>query len=86
MNSIYFYNWFILKFHYFTSSNQRPKKLNIPQPKDTQRFKVLVLGDVGVGKSSILERYCSDTFSNTYSATIAVDYKNKLVEQISSNI
>ena len=30
---------------------ERPKKLNIPQPKETKRYKILVLGDAGVGKS-----------------------------------
>lgn len=35
--------------------SKRPKKINIKQPKDTKRFKVLVLGDVCVGKSCILE-------------------------------
>ena len=30
---------------------ERPKKLNIPQPKETKRFKVIVVGDSGVGKT-----------------------------------
>ncbi|EGR34368.1 Ras family protein, putative [Ichthyophthirius multifiliis] len=65
----------ILKF------NKRPGKLNISQPKDTKRFKVLVLGDGNVGKSQILDRYISDQFDHKYKPTIAIDYKNKVIEQ-----
>lgn len=45
-----------------------------------KRFKVLVLGDGGVGKTSLLDRFISNTFEAKYRATIAVDYKNKTVD------
>ena len=38
-------------------------------------FKVLLVGDSGCGKSSILRRYVENAFSNTYSQTIGVDFK-----------
>lgn len=56
---------------------ERPKKINVPQPKETKRYKVVVVGDAGVGKTSLVSRYCSDKFENEYRATIAVDYQNK---------
>ncbi|KAL4476807.1 hypothetical protein ABPG72_010644 [Tetrahymena utriculariae] len=59
---------------------QKPSKLNVSQPKEVKRFKVLVLGDGGVGKSSILDRFINNTFDPKYRATIAIDYKNKTVD------
>jgi len=41
-------------------------------------FKVLMIGDSGVGKSSLLLRFTSDTYNNI-SLTIGVDFKEKLM-------
>lgn len=54
--------------------------MNITAPREVKRFKVLVLGDGGVGKTSILDRLISNTFEAKYRATIAVDYKNKTLD------
>jgi Ras-related protein Rab-1A len=43
-------------------------------------FKILLIGDSGVGKSSLLYRYCDDKFDNTYISTIGVDFKFKTIE------
>ncbi|KAH8851242.1 Ras-related protein [Schistosoma japonicum] len=42
-------------------------------------FKLLLIGDSGVGKSSLLMRYTNDCFESQLSATIGVDFKVKLV-------
>ncbi|CAH8487177.1 unnamed protein product [Heterobilharzia americana] len=42
-------------------------------------FKLLLIGDSGVGKSSLLLRYTNDCFESQLSATIGVDFKVKLV-------
>jgi len=42
-------------------------------------FKILLIGDSGVGKSSILSRYADDTFSFDSHTTIGVDFKIKTV-------
>jgi len=35
-------------------------------PDDTQKFKIIFLGDQGVGKSSILNRFAQDKFETNY--------------------
>ena len=42
-------------------------------------FKVLMIGDSGVGKSSILNRYCGDGWNSGVVCTIGVDFKIKIV-------
>lgn len=41
------------------------------------RFKLLVIGDSGVGKSSIIFRYCNNDFDHNFITTIGVDFKTK---------
>ncbi|XP_061387788.1 ras-related protein Rab-35 [Musca vetustissima] len=42
-------------------------------------FKLLIIGDSGVGKSSLLIRFSDDTFSGSYITTIGVDFKIRTV-------
>ncbi|XP_062518359.1 ras-related protein Rab-35-like [Corticium candelabrum] len=43
-------------------------------------FKLLIIGDSGVGKSSILLRFADDVFSGTYITTIGVDFKIRTID------
>jgi GTPase SAR1 family protein len=40
-------------------------------------LKLLIVGESGVGKSSILTRFTEDTFSSDFMTTIGVDFKFK---------
>jgi GTPase SAR1 family protein len=37
--------------------------------------KIIILGDVCVGKTSVLNRFCYKIFDNTYRSTIGVDFQ-----------
>ncbi len=43
-------------------------------------FKLLIIGDSGVGKSSLLLRFSENTFSGNYITTIGVDFKIRSLE------
>ncbi|TNM84826.1 hypothetical protein fugu_009004 [Takifugu bimaculatus] len=49
-------------------------------------YKVLVIGDLGVGKTSIIRRYVHQTYSNNYRATIGVDFALKVLNWDSETV
>lgn len=40
-------------------------------------FKIIILGNVSVGKTSILQQFLEESFDESYSCTISADYKSK---------
>lgn len=48
--------------------------------KTQHLYKVLVIGDYAVGKTSIIKRYCEGYFTPNYKLTIGVDFAVKVVE------
>ncbi|GAB2292493.1 Ras- protein RABD2a [Dionaea muscipula] len=44
-------------------------------------FKLLLIGDSGVGKSCLLLRFADDSYVESYISTIGVDFKIRTVEQ-----
>jgi Ras-related protein Rab-1A len=49
-------------------------------PEYDYLFKILIIGDSGVGKSCILLRFAEDTFTESYISTIGVDFKIRSIE------
>ena len=49
-------------------------------------YKIIIVGDSGTGKSSLLARYVDNEFDSNYISTIGVDFKIKNVEKNGKNI
>ncbi|KAK8790629.1 hypothetical protein WA588_002378 [Blastocystis sp. NMH] len=48
-----------------------------PRMAPLEKYKLVFLGDPGVGKTSIITRFMYDTFDSTYQATIGIDFLSK---------
>lgn len=47
-------------------------------------FKIVIIGNSSVGKSSLLLRFADDVFHETFLPTIGVDFKIRTIEQSGS--
>lgn len=51
----------------------------LPPPR-TRIFKIIVIGDSGVGKTCLTYRFCAGRFPDKTEATIGVDFREKIIE------
>ncbi|XP_060791146.1 ras-related protein Rab-34 isoform X2 [Neoarius graeffei] len=66
-----------------TKANFHVTVQNACQKPNSLRFtvaKVIVVGDVSVGKTSLISRFCRNTYEKSYKATIGVDFEMERFE------
>jgi len=57
-----------------------PKAISPKKEQKKKTFKIIVIGDTGVGKTCLTYRFCSGKFPSTPTdATIGVDFREKLI-------
>ncbi|KAH1202296.1 GTP-binding protein YPTM2 [Glycine max] len=63
------------------SDSNRSQPCATMNPEYDYLFKLLLIGDSGVGKSCLLLRFADDSYLDSYISTIGVDFKIRTVEQ-----
>lgn len=52
----------------------------VPEVQDSRKVKICLIGDVGVGKTSLIRRYVMDLFDDKYIATIGTKVSKKEID------
>jgi small GTP-binding protein len=69
--------------YFYTTTNtlsRRGASESLPQGDDSHKLKICLIGDVGVGKTSLIRRYVLDLFDDKYIATIGTKVTKREVE------
>ena len=54
--------------------------MNTPRAEYDYLFKLIIIGDSGIGKSCLLNRFADDVYTDAYISTIGVDFKIRTIE------
>ena len=61
-------------------NNKRYSAADLNAKEITYIYKVLIIGNSSVGKTSLMNRFCNNTFMPNYIDTIGVDFKTKIIK------
>lgn len=56
-----------------------PQQKDAPDQNFDYMFKILIIGNSSVGKTSFLFRYADDSFTSAFVSTVGIDFKVKTV-------
>jgi len=73
------FSQFTLMHQYRDSDDGRPSGKSGEQMKE-YRLKVIVVGNLNSGKTSIIKRFVNNYFSRSYKATVGVDFALKVID------
>lgn len=59
--------------------NQTPVQKDVADQNFDYMFKLLIIGNSSVGKTSFLFRYADDSFTSAFVSTVGIDFKVKTV-------
>ncbi len=68
------------------AKNRTSNSTKFKSKQHDHSFKIVLIGDSGVGKSCILMRFADDKFNENFYATIGVDFRFKNIELDTKNI
>ncbi|XP_050883960.1 ras-related protein RABE1c isoform X2 [Lathyrus oleraceus] len=66
--------------HNFLAASHLIVLMALPSEDYDYLLKVLLIGDSGVGKSSLLVRFSEGSFSTSYLPTMGIDFRNRNIE------
>ena len=61
-------------------NNTNDNKQSKPFPKNNRDIKIIIVGDSGTGKTSLVNKYILDKFAQTYQATISSNFSYKIIK------
>ena len=50
---------------------------NVSNLKEDYKFKIVIVGDSGVGKTNLIKRFITDSFTRESKATVGVEFASK---------